>query len=397
MKVLMVWDGDYPWDVRVEKICNSLADEGAEVHLVSRNSKDLPRKELVGKINVRRVFSMPGFGRAFNAALTFPAFFSPFWLWEIYKTAKELKPDVLIARDLPMALGAVWVAKILNIPIIFDMAECYPEMLRCIWKFESFRVQNILVRNPFFADILEKAVIKNVDLVWTMIEESSDRLMKFGLPSSKAIVVSNTPPLAQEKAAFFESKNSNCLRVVYIGLLNPSRGLRTLVEAAALLKSKEFDFVVTVAGAGKDFEHLKNKVNELGLDKKVHLIGWVEHGEIRKILSEADIGIVPHYACGHWDNTIPNKLFDYMSASIPVLVSSAKPTARVVEETKCGLVYESQSAEDLAEKIMQMSDEAKRRFMGESGLLAVKNRYNWDFDKRVMLSSLSALAKKKMI
>ena len=44
LRIVMVWDGDYPWDVRVEKVCTTLIASGHEVHLVCRNSAGTPRR-----------------------------------------------------------------------------------------------------------------------------------------------------------------------------------------------------------------------------------------------------------------------------------------------------------------------------------------------------------------
>ena len=75
------------------------------------------------------------------------------------------------------------------------MAECYPELLRLIWKFEPFKIQNVIVRNPYIADIIEKLVAKTSSHIFVMIEESKQRLLEKGIPERKITVVSNTPVL----------------------------------------------------------------------------------------------------------------------------------------------------------------------------------------------------------
>jgi len=386
MKILAVWDGDYPWDVRVEKVCKAFVDHGDEVVLVSRNSKGRPRQESIDGFDIRRVFAFRGSLSRWNSAVTFPFFLSPVWLWEIYKTARQFKPDLIVIRDLPMALGAILVAKLLRIPTAFDMAECYPEMLRCIWKFEDFRIVNLVVRNPYLADVVEGITISNVDLIWVMVEESGLRLIRKGVPESKIRVVSNTPPLDGQLSRDFIDVPK--LTFFYVGLLNPSRGLRTVVEAAHKLKKKcQNRFEVIIAGDGKDMSYLKALAHNLDVEDCVRFIGWVDHKSLGHLMSGTDVGIVPHYVCSHWDNTIPNKLFDYMRAGIPVLTSDAKPAERIVNESESGLVYVNDSADDLAKKMELMFDLSLRERLGKNGRNAVRQRYHWNFDSKVLLGS----------
>src|SRR2546425_13273425 len=74
--VCKVWDADYPWDVRVEKVCTSLL-RAHEVHLVSRNTHRRSRYERYGGIHVHRLPAPTWLPRRANAVLGFPAFFNP--------------------------------------------------------------------------------------------------------------------------------------------------------------------------------------------------------------------------------------------------------------------------------------------------------------------------------
>src|SRR2546423_14908995 len=77
--VCKVWDADYPWDVRVEKVCRSLR-RAHEVHLVSRNTRRRSRYERYDGIHVHRLPVLPWLPPRASAALGFPAFFNPLWL-----------------------------------------------------------------------------------------------------------------------------------------------------------------------------------------------------------------------------------------------------------------------------------------------------------------------------
>ncbi len=391
MKILFCWDSEYPWDIRVEKVCHSLIKAGHTIHLVCRNQRDLPREELYKGIRIHRIASLPKSFGLVNAAFTFPAFFSPVWLWRLQQVAHQEQCDLVIVRDLPMSPAALWVGRSCGIPVILDMAECYPEMLRCAWEFEGFRISNVFVRNPRLADSVERFVLRRVEHVFVMVEESRARLLAMGIPAETISIVSNTPDQQRYPQSEPEPRDGE-LRVFYVGLLNPSRGVDTMLDAAKHLKSAQFSVRMQIVGSGKHAQALRRRADALKLQEQVEFSGWVENVRVPAMIAAADVGIVPHYACKHWNTTIPNKLFDYMAAGKPVIVSDASPTARIVHETGCGLVYPSHDARALADAIRQMRDPNLRRFLGQNGYSAVQRRYNWQNDEAVLIAIVNRYA-----
>jgi glycosyltransferase involved in cell wall biosynthesis len=70
----------------------------------------------------------------------------------------------------------------------------------------------------------------------------------------------------------------------------------------------------------------------------------------------------------------------------PVIVSSAKPLKRIVEETNCGLIFESGNPENFADIVLQLQDSDERLRLGENGYQAVINKYNWQHDAKRLVS-----------
>src|SRR5262249_55767841 len=108
----------------------------------------------------------------------------------------------------------------------------------------------------------------------------------------------------------------------------------------------------------------------------------------------SDVGLVPHNATESWNSTIPNKLFDYMAAGLAILTSDARPAARVVNQTRCGLVYPHRDADALAEAIVSLCDPELRRQHGQNGRRAIAETYNWETDaSRLELALQAAVTK----
>lgn len=391
MRVCKIWDSDYPWDVRVEKICDSLTGAGHEVHLVCKNTKGRKRYEFSNGIHIHR---LPAF-RFLGGLLGFPFFLNPVWLINIFKVVKNNKIDLIIVRDLPMALAAIIIGKMNGVPVTLDMAECYPELIKAVWKFEPFKLANTLVRNPFLAETIEKLSLSAMDHIFVVVEESRKRLIQKGVLPSKITIVSNTPVMKRftEASATFPgllAGHQGKLILLYVGFLNFPRGVDTIVKAMSHIISVNNQVYLLLIGTGTAEKYLKDLVLNLNLEKYVGFGGWIENKYIPEYVASSDICIVPHYKCGHWNNTIPNKLFDYMATGKPVLVSDVPPMKRIVGETKCGLVYENTNSHDLASKLSSLQDPELRRQLGLNGMTAVRTQHNWDNDAARLLDSVDA-------
>src|SRR5690606_5466529 len=98
--------------------------------------------------------------------------------------------------------------------------------------------------------------------------------------------------------------------------------------------------------------------------------------------------VIPHFSNDSWNSTIPNKLFDYMAAGIPVLTADARPAARVVRQSGCGGVFESGNADAMARAIASLADPKFRRRCGANGRQAIQDRYNWEIDAQRLLEAV---------
>ncbi len=400
MKALCIWDSEYPWDIRVEKTCETLIDNGWEMHIVCRNSLRKQVEECYKGIFLHRIPYLPKKFGKLNEMFTFPIFFSPIWLWRINQVVKKHSIDIIIVRDLPMALAGIIVGKFRNLPVVLDMAECYPEMIRLIWKFEPFKIHNILVRNTIIVDFIERLVLRYIDHIFVMIEESKQRLLNKNFPEKKITLVSNTPILKnfRDVEATFPgnlAKQEGKLILLYAGILDFNRGLDTVIESLKEYIKINSDIFLLIIGTGNCEEYLKKMVRKLKLESYVGFEGWVDNKIIPEYIASSDVCLVPHHKCSHWDNTIPNKLFDYMATAKPVLISNVIPMQRIVQQTNCGLVYNDYDNKSLVSQLLRLRNSEMRSELGQNGKKAVQEYYNWDTDSSRMLKCLRNLGSRE--
>ena len=390
MRICKIWDSEYPWDVRVEKVARSLTDAGHKVHLVARNRDWRRERESLAEAEIHRLKPWRMVGKRLDTATMFPAFFNPRWISAVMRTARANKVQMLLVRDLPLAPTAIWAARRLHVPVVLDMAENYPAMMRGLWDAGVQRRTDFLVRNPRAAAAVERWVLERVDHVLVVVDESRERLQQLGVPAERMTVVSNTPSISRLREVSPKLHNDgDQLELIYLGLLEAPRGIGVLIDAVAMARRAGVRARLTVLGDGRERRNFEERARRLGLDEEtIRFRGRVPYSDALQLLQTADVGVVPHTANESWNTTVPNKLFDYMAAGLAVLTSSAKPAARIVRETGAGVVFQDGAVADCAAAIGSLSRSAFRAGCGANGRHAVLSRFHWERDASETLGAL---------
>lgn len=274
MKIGFVWDGNYPWDVRVEKICLSLIEASHEVHMVCRNGRYEPYEEVIDGIHIHRLPVIKGSG-FLNSIVNFPFFFNPVWYYKICNLLERENINIVIVRDITLSLTTLKAARGRGIPVILDMAEPYPEMIRAQHTFEKISLKEKIVRNVKVSEWVEKKTLDEVSLVFAMVEESRDRMIGMSIPQEKILIVSNTPMASQVRESHSNPSPMDRFKgrtiFLYIGFLNMYRGIQIAVQAMPTLLEKDGKAILVVVGSGGCEAELKSLSRKLGVEKNVFL------------------------------------------------------------------------------------------------------------------------------
>jgi len=388
MRICKIWDADYPWDIRVEKISNSLAMAGHEVHLVCRNEARRQKTEWNGRFTIHRLPVFPDFADPIKTLWNFPFAFNPIWIHSIAQVVRDTQADLILVRDILLALPAVILGRFFQIPVILDMAENYPAMLRDRIRYTPTGRLAALIRHPSNALVVECVALKFVDHVIVVVEESRERLVHKGVPWERISVVGNTPKLdqwLQVERALQRVTPQREMNLVYLGNLDGSRGVDVAIRAVEFLKRIGRLVRLSIIGDGPCIQELRNLASKLSVEDRVLITGRLPWARIEAIMAKAHVGIIPHYVTDAWNSTIPNKLFDYMCMGLPVIVSDAKPTARIVQAERCGEVFRDRNPEDLARCVLLLENPELCKREGCAGKVAVRERYNWERDSQVLV------------
>jgi glycosyltransferase involved in cell wall biosynthesis len=335
-------------------------------------------------------------GSWINSVSSFPAFINPRWILHIFCVCRNTTPDLILVRDLPLAPAALWISRLFRIPIVMDMAENYPAFLESLRETGTLNSMDLLIRSPTLARWVERYVIRRLSGIICVIEESVQRLIGLGIASDKIFLVRNTPYINTIPP---ESERNNAdLTIAYLGLVERHRGVHELVQAAYESRRQGKPLRIVVVGDGRGLDELRHMSIKLGvLGNGVELLGRITNRDALKLISNADIGAIPHMPCEAWNTTIPNKLFDYMSMGLPILSSNVLPLQRIISETQCGLIYEWGNIPDLMAKIEVLRTADTRYAMGRAGRTAVLTRYNWSKDGCNLAQSIEKIAIKQRV
>lgn len=332
---------DLVTDNRVNRTCLTLMDAGYEVELVGRKLKSsLPLPEWPFAAKRMRLFFTggPAFYLFFNLRLFFVLLFT--------------KADLLFANDLDTLLPNYLVSRIKNLPLIYDSHELFcevPELQatpfkKKLWqKLEAWLVpkqKHCVTVNESIAAIFENkygvpfTVVRNIASQQASPELRSRK--DLGLPMDKKVI------LLQGAG------------------INIDRGAEELVEAMQFVDNA----LLLIIGGGDVWPLLEKKVKEKKLETKVKLIKKLPRKELMQYTYNADIGVsIDKDNNPNYHNSLPNKIFDYLQAGLPILASRLPEIEKIIETYGVGDFIESHDPQKIAEAIRKMVAGDKDRYI----------------------------------
>jgi len=322
--------------------------------------------------------------------LTYPLFFNPVWVYATWKALREENVDLIVVRDLPLALLAGCLGAILRKPVIMDMAENYPAALVA---YRNPLYKPFLIGNAWLPKQLERISLKSLDHVLVVTQEQGERLQRAGMQPSRISLVGNTPERDFFSGNGHHEKPSRPEKtdLLFVGKLDAHRGTELAIRALPELTAEFPKLNLVLVGDGSEKDKLRELARSLDVADRVELPGWADFKQVPDYIRRSSVCLIPHLRSEHTDTTLPNKLFDYMAFSKPVVAADCKPMERVIREAECGLTFKSGDVADLALAIRRILRDPDKDKKGKNGKRAVEEKYNWSVDKQKLLNVVATM------
>lgn len=285
--------------------------------------------------------------------------------------AKEIaacKPDIIHANDLDALLAAYIASRSWKCKIVFDSHEVYTD---------NFGLASAVLKKIFWS-IAERWVIKRVDLVVCVSNAASDYFAtKYNIP--KPLVVTNCAK--RQRLHEHENVKSPYFEVLNHGQFYEGRGYDIMVKAAAISINTQIKYVLR--GFGRMEPELRSFVDEKGLTN-VTFAPPVKTTELISAASTSHVGLAITVPINlNFKLSVSNKIFEYVSAGLPVIMSDIPEHRYLNEKYNFGIILKENTAECLRDAVMTMyeNEELYREYSANAKRLSEELNWETEFAK----------------
>ncbi|WP_180130763.1 glycosyltransferase family 4 protein, partial [Acinetobacter sp. YH12057] len=254
--------------------------------------------------------------------------------------------------------------------VIFDAHEDFPKQVLTKSYLNPMMAKLISI----FMQSYEEYVCSRLDAVIAATPTICNKFSKF----CKISIDINNYPLLGELSPLEKDWSLLKNEIAYVGGITKIRGIEQVVDAFSLLKS---DARLNLVGTCNE----KNTTNIISKKPgwlSVNEFGQLNREEVRDVLQKSIAGLVTFLPVPNHIDAQPNKMFEYMSAGIPVIGSNYPLWRTIIEGNNCGLCVDPENPEQIANAIDKLvTDKNLAIQMGKNGIKAVNEKYNWSIEE----------------
>ncbi|NEQ51527.1 MAG: glycosyltransferase family 4 protein [Leptolyngbya sp. SIO3F4] len=352
---------DLNYDQRMIRICSSLAKAGYDVTLVGR------KRDFSNDLQTRN-FKQKRLNGWFESGFFFYAEYNIRLFLHLWRE----RYDIINAVDLDSILPGYLVSRLRKTPIVYDAHEYFTEQ----------------------EEIVKRPLIKRF---WKWVEQVTVPRIKYGYTVSKGYadlfereynvhyqIVRNVTLL--QKLPRVET--SDIPFILYQGAVNKGRGLEVLVEAMQYIEG----YKLCICGLGDIYESLIKQTQQMGLDKKIKFLGYVQPDELRSITAQASIGITLFANDGlSHQHSLANRFFDYMHAGVPQVAMKYPEYEQFNEEHEVACLLEKLDVNQVVEALQKLINDPAYYEHLRAQALKARQVHCWQQDEQTLLNVYETL------
>jgi glycosyltransferase involved in cell wall biosynthesis len=364
--------GDIQYDSRLSRCVKTLSSRGFQVSVLAATEKS--ERRLFRGANIRSFSVPPGAGGKFRFLL--------FYLKALWP-ALRANADCYFASDLYSLPVAYLAAKLRRAKLIYDSRELYSSIAALQDRLHTQR----------FWSYIESKTIRCTSIVFTVNDALAESISK-RYSIAKPTTLLNCPP----KRAVQKSDHLRTILpippgpkiLLYQGGLQQGRGIRIMLSAIRRLSNA----VLVLMGNGNLKIEILETIKREGLGMKVFLIDAVPVDDLLEYTASADVGLclIENYGESYY-HSLPNKLFEYVAAGVPVVASNFPEIGRFVELNRVGLCVDPEKEDEIVTAIQRLMTDADLHKTFVHHCEETASRYTWENESLKLVEAIENLLK----
>ncbi|MBE6336924.1 MAG: glycosyltransferase family 4 protein [Lentimicrobiaceae bacterium] len=354
---------DLVTDQRVHKSCLTLQKAGFEVLLVGRKLKNSPKMDdrPYRTHRMRLIFEKgPLFYAEYNIRL---------FLYLLFH-----KADCLLSNDLDTLLPSFFISRMKRINLIYDSHEYFTEVPELVYRPKVQKVWRTI----------EEFVLPKMKEMITVNESIADLFRdKYGI---KVHVIRNIPMRKMKPAPTTREAlglpNDKHILILQGSGINIHRGSEELVSAMQYLD----DCVLLIIGGGDVLPLLKKEVTDNHYEDRVRFFPRMPYQDMMAITQLAELGFTLDRDTNlNYKFSLPNKLFDYIQADVPIIASHLPEIERIIRNYNIGAFIDDHDPLTIARTIKDVISDEKTLLTWKNNLTFAAKDLCWENEENILM------------
>lgn len=363
MIALICTQSDLTNDYRIHKLSTTLEAAGFQVKYLTRSHSRHKCQE-TNSLHIMQLLTERGplFYLEFNLRL----------IWHLLKT----KVDLVVSIDLDTLMGCYIGSKLSRKQLLFDSHEYFPEspeiahkpFVKWVWK----KVQDAFVPRVKY----------NVTVCQSIADKFND------LYGKNFLVVRNAPLQAERRNSQGTVRTDSRFTILFQGMINIGRHVDTIIRALPSLPDCRF----LVVGEGDVYQDARNLARQLNVEDRVEFTGLRPYGELGRYMGVADLGVclfdnisLNYYWC------LPNRLFDFIHAGLPMLAVDFPEIKRVIEGYNIGRCMHQPTVDNVVKEINYIRSNPQKVQQWKNNMKIAAEQLTWEHDAEPLLAVLKQI------
>lgn len=356
---------DLVTDQRVHRACTAMQEVGLSVHLVGRV---LPASPPMNP----RSYTWQRMKLIFTRGALFYAEYNLRLCWKLL----FIPADYFWSNDLDTLPANFLAARIRRKPLVYDSHEYFTEVPE-------------LEHNRFAKKVwkwFERTLVPRVKYCITVNDSIAGFFARdYG---KKFVVVRNVPmplPDAPQQATAFPGETDVRILILQGSGINVHRGSEELLEAMHLLDER---YVLWVIGSGDVIQTLRKMAEDI--PERVRFFPRMPYAEMMEYTRKGHLGMSLDKSNNlNYQYSLPNKLFDYIQAGIPVLASGLPEVSRIIDTYSVGYTVTKVEPQQLAQAIQAVFENEVRYKEMQANCKTAARELHWDNEKKILTALLN--------